>query len=264
MLQQRLSEQEVIKEQLDRLVEQMEAIADNREEIGILEQQIYRRRQKLDELIAQQGRIEEQLKQLDNLQTQYQDSCQQLKEIRKQHLVYKELAQAFGKNGIQALMIENVLPQLEAETNHILARLTGNQFHVQFLTQKIGRSSRSKKQAGKLIDTLDILIADARGTRAYETYSGGEAFRINFSIRLALARLLAQRAGTSLQMLIIDEGFGTQDREGCDRLIAAINAIAADFCCILTVTHMPQFKEAFQTRIEVYKTDRGSQLRLSN
>lgn len=92
---------------------------------------------------------------------------------------------------------------------------------------------------------------------------GGEAFRINFSIRLALARLLAQRAGTSLQMLIVDEGFGTQDAEGCDRLIAAINAIASDFSCILTVTHMPQFKEAFQTRIEVQKTQLGSQLSLS-
>jgi exonuclease SbcC len=111
-----------------------------------------------------------------------------------------------------------------------------------------------------MIDTLDIVIGDARGTRPYETYSGGEAFRINFSIRLALARILAQRAGASLQMLIVDEGFGTQDAEGCDHLIAAINAIAADFACILTVTHMPQFKEAFQTRIEVQKTNQGSQL----
>jgi exonuclease SbcC len=159
-------------------------------------------------------------------------------------------------------MIENVLPQLEAETNNILARLTGNQFHVQFLTQRSGRGSSSKKSS-KLIDTLEILIADTRGTRSYETYSGGEAFRINFSIRLALARLLAQRAGTSLQMLIVDEGFGTQDTEGCDRLVAAINAIASDFACILTVTHMPQFKEAFQTRIEVRKTERGSQLSLT-
>ena len=65
-------------------------------------------------------------------------------------------------------------------------------------------------------------------------------------------------------MLIIDEGFGTQDSEGCERLIAAINAIASDFSCILTVTHMQQFKEAFQTRIEVYKTNNGSQLKLSN
>jgi DNA repair protein SbcC/Rad50 len=41
-------------------------------------------------------------------------------------------------------------------------------------------------------------------------------------------------------------------------------AIASDFACILTVTHMPQFKEAFQTRIEVYKDERGSSLQVSN
>jgi exonuclease SbcC len=63
-------------------------------------------------------------------------------------------------------------------------------------------------------------------------------------------------------MLIVDEGFGTQDSEGCDRLIAAINAIASDFACILTVTHMPQFKEAFTHRIEVRKTNQGSQVYL--
>jgi len=58
-----------------------------------------------------------------------------------------------------------------------------------------------------------------------------------------LARLLAQRAGAALQLLIVDEGFGTQDQEGCDRLIAAINAIATDFACILTVTTCPISKK---------------------
>ncbi|MER3478476.1 MAG: hypothetical protein C4287_20915, partial [Leptolyngbya sp. ERB_1_2] len=85
---------------------------------------------------------------------------------------------------------------------------------------------------------------------------------VNFAIRLALARLLAQRSGTALQMLIVDEGFGTQDQEGCDRLIAAINAIASEFACILTITHMPHFREAFQARIEVTKTQNGSELTL--
>ncbi|HHP7244889.1 MAG TPA: SbcC/MukB-like Walker B domain-containing protein, partial [Elainellaceae cyanobacterium] len=156
-----------------------------------------------------------------------------------------------------SLMIENVLPQLEAEANQILGRLSANQLHVQFVTQRAGR-----RKSSRLIDTLDILIADIQGTRPYETYSGGEAFRVNFAIRLALARLLAQRSGTSLQMLIVDEGFGTQDAAGCDRLISAINAIASDFACILTVTHMPHLKEAFQTRIEVQKTPDGSTLQL--
>lgn len=47
-----------------------------------------------------------------------------------------------GKKGIQALMIENILPQLEAETNQILARLSGNQLHIQFVTQKATKGSK--------------------------------------------------------------------------------------------------------------------------
>ncbi|HEY9887707.1 MAG TPA: SbcC/MukB-like Walker B domain-containing protein, partial [Candidatus Obscuribacterales bacterium] len=192
------------------------------------------------------------------LQAQLLQQQQALHQAQRSLCVHQELATAFGRNGLQALLIEHLLPQLEAETNHLLGRLSAHQLHVQFVTQRAGRSRQSK-----LIDTLDIVIADAQGTRPYETYSGGEAFRVNFAIRLALARLLAQRSGTPLQMLIIDEGFGTQDREGCDRLVGAINAIAADFACILAVTHIPHFREAFETRIDVVKTPEGSQLDVS-
>ncbi len=262
LLQTRLQDRHNSHQQLQAHLVQKETIADHRQEIQTIDRQIYQRRQQLDELISRSGRLQQSLTQIDNLKVQYQDTGKQLKEYEKQYRIYQELTQAFGKNGIQALTIENILPQLEAETNQILARLTGNQFHVQFLTQKASKGTSKKKT--KLIDTLDIVIADAGGTRPYETYSGGEAFRINFSVRLALAKLLAQRSGTSLQMLIVDEGFGTQDAEGCNRLVGAINAIASDFACILAVTHMPQFKEAFQTRIEVYKDDRGSSLQGRN
>ncbi|WP_088892870.1 AAA family ATPase [Leptolyngbya ohadii] len=229
-------------------------------DIRTIEQEMFLRRSRLDTQFAALGRLEQQRQQLALLGEQQTAMTEQLQILRRQYRVHQELAQAFGKNGIQALMIENVLPQLEAEANQILGRLSANQLHVQFVTQ---RSRKSAQSANKLIDTLDILISDTQGTRPYETYSGGEAFRVNFAIRLALARLLAQRSGTALQLLIIDEGFGTQDDAGCDRLIAAINAIAPDFACILTVTHIPHLKEAFQTRIEVYKTEQGSQLRLS-
>ncbi|WP_413198571.1 exonuclease subunit SbcC [Nostoc piscinale] len=259
----RLNERQQLASQIDEIVQQLAQSANPIEQIQALEQQLAIRRRQLDEQIAKLGRLEQLAHQLETLQVQYEEQQQQLQACKKQYRVYHELALAFGKNGIQALMIENVLPQLEAETNQLLARLSANQLHVQFVTQKAGRGGKSTKKNAKLIDTLDILIADAKGTRAYETYSGGEAFRINFAIRLAMAKLLAQRAGAALQLLIIDEGFGTQDAEGCDRLIAAINAIAADFACILTVTHMPHLKEAFQARIEVHKTQQGSQVRLS-
>jgi DNA repair protein SbcC/Rad50 len=259
VLEVRSQDQKSLNTQIESIVNQLQTSPDPTGEIQVLEQQISLRRIQLDEQIAQLGRLQQQQQQLEALSVQYATVNAQLGETKRKYKIYEELAKAFGKHGIQTLMIENILPQLEAETNSILARLSGNQLHVQFVTQKAGKT----KKSSKLIDTLDILIADARGTRPYETYSGGEAFRINFSIRLALARLLAQRSGTALQTLIVDEGFGTQDREGCDRLIAAINAIAPDFACILTVTHMPYFKEAFQARIEVNKTQHGSQICLS-
>ncbi|MBV8887153.1 MAG: ATP-binding cassette family protein, partial [Chroococcidiopsidaceae cyanobacterium CP_BM_RX_35] len=264
LLQARVAEMQRLDEQIATLTHQLEEIPDTTDQIQALEQQLQERRQQLDEQLGQLGRLQQMLTQLAALQARSEQQQQQLAIVRRHNLVYQELAMAFGKNGIQALMIENVLPQLEAETNQLLSRLSANQLHVQFVTQKAGRSGRaSAKKLSKLIDTLDILIADARGTRPYETYSGGEAFRINFAIRLALARLLAQRAGAALQLLIIDEGFGTQDREGCERLVAAINAIASDFACILAVTHMPHLKEAFQARIEVSKTQQSSRLSLS-
>ncbi|MBC8122077.1 MAG: AAA family ATPase [Gemmatimonadaceae bacterium] len=227
---------------------------DQTETITTYEARLKVNRQQQDSQLSQLGAIEQQLAHLDALEEQLTEQQRQFTHAQQQQQLWRELVRAFGKNGIPALIIENVLPELEAETNQLLARLCNNQLHIQFVTQK------ATNNAKKFIDTLDILIADARGTRPYETYSGGEAYRVNFAIRLALSRLLARRSGAALQTLIIDEGFGTQDQEGRERLVQSINAVADDFARILVITHIQELKEAFQSRIEVEKNHQGSQL----
>jgi exonuclease SbcC len=260
-LQQRTEELYASQTQVAALTQQLAGLAEDDDRLTQLEQQRLQRRAEMDAAIAQIGRLQQQQQQLAALHHRQASLASQVQTLRQQQRIYQELAHAFGKNGIQALMIETVLPQLEAETNQILSRLSANQLHVQFITQR-ARKARSRRDASELVDTLDIYIADHQGTRPYETYSGGEAFRINFAIRLALSCLLAQRSGTALQLLIVDEGFGSQDADGCERLVAAIQAIAPDFACILMITHVPQFRDAFQTRIEVTKTSEGSKLSL--
>jgi len=169
---------------------------------------------------------------------------------------HAELSRAFGKAGIQAMIIDNALPELEDGANRILARMSDNGMQVRFSTQR----ESAKKD---VIETLDISIADANGTRPYEMYSGGEAFRVNFAIRIALSRLLAERAGAQLQMLVIDEGFGTQDSQGRERLVEAINSIASDFQKIIIVTHIDELKDMFTTRIDVVKDIGGSRVAIS-
>jgi DNA repair protein SbcC/Rad50 len=91
-------------------------------------------------------------------------------------------------------------------------------------------------------------------------YSGGESFRINFAIRVALAKLLARRAGAKLQLLVIDEGFGSQDARGRDSLVEAIRSIEDDFATILIITHVSELREIFPTQIMIEKTPSGSQI----
>ena len=171
--------------------------------------------------------------------------------------VYEQLAAAFGKGGIQALLIDQAIPELETYANDILGRVTEHRMSLKLETQ------RERRGGGDPRETLDIRISDELGTRSYETYSGGEAFRIDFALRIALSRLLAHRSGAPLPTLFIDEGFGSQDAAGLERLVEAIQAIQDDFQKILVITHIEEMKDRFPVRIEVTKTLQGSTFSMS-
>lgn len=170
----------------------------------------------------------------------------------------KMLERAFGKDGVPALLIEQALPEIQETANDLLSRLSSGRMSFRFETQ---RQLKDKKRED-LRETLDMVISDNLGERDYEMFSGGEAFRVDFAIRLALSKVLARRAGARLQTLVIDEGFGSQDEEGRQRLVEAINLVQDDFAKILVITHLEELKDAFPTWIEVEKTPSGSQVRV--
>ena len=179
------------------------------------------------------------------------------KNFDQEKQIYEELALAFGKKGIQAMIIENAIPEIEDETNSLLERLTEGRMKVSIHSQRETKTKLADGERG-IVETLDIIISDEMGERAYEMYSGGEAFRVNFAIRLAISKLLTHRAGAKLQFLVIDEGFGSQDAPGRARLVEAIDTIKDDFEKILIITHLEELKDEFPVRIEVSKTGAGS------
>ncbi len=199
------------------------------------------------------GAAQQKLGALEGLAKQREAKRAERQQLADERGVYEELREAFGKKGVPALMIEAAVPEIEASANALLGRMTTGRMHVRFNTQK-------ETQAGDLRETLDIQIADELGTRAYENFSGGEQFRINFAIRVALSQLLARRAGTQLQTLIIDEGFGVLDASGRERLVEAINAAQHDFQRVLVVTHIEELKDLFPARIEIVKGADGSEI----
>jgi exonuclease SbcC len=206
-------------------------------------------RHRRDELAT----LQERSRLLGELEQNKLEKAEQLNQYSHEESIYKELTEAFSKKGIQAILIEQALPEIENEANRLLGRMTDNRMSLKLESQ---RETRAKET--NVIETLDIRISDELGTRNYEMFSGGEAFRIDLALRIALSRLLVRRAGASLPILIIDEGFGTQDNTGRERLIEAINSIQEDFEKIFVITHLEDLKEKFPVLIQVTRSTDGS------
>jgi len=218
------------------------------------EQKLFDLREQEIEAARRMGAVEQALAVLES-QRQRKSVLQEEREALIQLIRRLDvLEKSCGRDGVQALLIEQALPEIEADANDLLERLSGGEMRISFATQK------ELKSRDALAETLDITISDNVGERPYENFSGGEQFRVNFAIRLALSRILARRAGARLQTLVVDEGFGSQDMQGQQRLVEAINAIRDDFERVLVITHVGELRDAFPRRIEVVKGPSGSQL----
>lgn len=220
------------------------------------ERELFAMKEQENRLRMAVGAAQQKVDVLAGLKKRHKSLKAEKEDLAKQVGQYKQLERAFGKDGVPALLIEQSLPQIETRANEILDRLSRGTMSVRFLTQ----AEYKDKRRDDLRETLDIQIRDNAGIRDYEMFSGGEAFRVNFAIRLALSEVLAQRAGARLQTLVIDEGFGSQDAQGRQRLVEAINMVREDFAKILVITHIDELKDAFPVRIEVEKTARGSEV----
>jgi len=227
--------------------------------IETTERELFKLREDENKARSELGGAQQRVNILSTQRTRKADFEKEREEFQKQIARYKTLERAFGKDGVPALLIEQALPQIEEKANDLLDRLSDGQMSVRFVTQ----AEYKDKKRDDLKETLDIQISDSAGIRNYEMYSGGEAFRVNFALRLALSEILAQRKGARLQTLVIDEGFGSQDVQGRQRLIEAINLVKHDFAKILVITHLEELKDAFPSRIEVEKTERGSTLQVN-
>ncbi len=237
----------------------LDAAASESPNLDDAERELFRLRENENRARSELGGARQRVEVLATQRNRKAQFTTEREELQKKIVQHKTLEKAFGKDGVPALLIEQALPQIEEKANELLDRLSDGQMSIRFVTQ----TEYKDKKRDDLRETLDIQISDSAGIRAYEMYSGGEAFRVNFAIRLALSEILAQRKGARLQTLVIDEGFGSQDTLGRQRLVEAINLVKDDFAKILVITHLDELKDAFPTRIEVEKTDRGSMVTVS-
>lgn len=224
--------------------------------MAVFEFEISTLRNQLGNQQGRQGAIKKSLDEVAELEVKLDESRTRLDTLAADLTDWNDIVKACGKNGIQAVIIENSIPEIEREANNLLARMSSGRFSLELLTQKPSKTA-------KVTETLDIKISDSGlGIRPYETYSGAEKMMIDLAIRISLSKLLTRRAGATIRTLVLDETSSALDAQNRSQFLQIVNTLREDFDLILVISHQEDVQDAFEQRIEVYRTDEGSKVRV--
>lgn len=164
---------------------------------------------------------------------------------------WQTLTRAFGRDGIPAQVIRHAAPQIEADANGLLAEW-GVAFRVRLDLER-------ETKAGTVADALDITVLIDGRERDIANLSGGERYRVNVALRVAIARVLAHRAGRRIETLVLDEPEGL-DATGFSALADIIGSLGAEFPLVLTVSHTDGLEAACDTMLRVQRDENGSRV----
>lgn len=221
-----------------------------------LKQEIDKLRQDINSLSSVIAVAKNQLSSIEESETEITKLSDELSILKQLYEDYDDLAIAWGKSGIQASIIDNALPEIEDEINNLLLLLCNGDVSIAFKTQKERKTKKNTTKNITSIETLDIIVNDANGSRKYETYSGGEKFRIDFACHVGLSKFLTKRAGATIDFFMIDEGIGSQDDNAKSLFVTSVYKLSKTFKQVMIITHLEDMKEAFENKVLINKDPR--------
>lgn len=212
------------------------SVSEREEEIANCEAAIESLRGEMEEVIAKVTQLEGVKEQIESLEREIVDLESKLGQLEIDRRVCNLLVKAASKSGVQALVIEAAIPQLEKDANDLLLVMAHN--------MKLALQSQRLTQKGTAMETLDIVVYSGGQVAPIETLSGGERFRADLALRLAIGRMVARRSSAAIDMLAIDEGFGSQDSDGQEAVVEVISSLQGLFGLILVISHVQAVAEA--------------------
>jgi len=235
-LEKRLSVKEEVEKELRTISSQLADISRRREEV-----------------VKRIGFIEAGTKQIEELKNQIEADEKESEEIASKKAIYQTLEEAFKQ--IPYMLISRSIAVVESKANEILSLISPNGLRVEIKTEKMTKTTKKMK------DEIHLIIHDSDGEKPYKFLSGGEKLMVGLALRLGIGRTLLLRRGTKVETLIADEIFGPLDEERLQSTMEMLRLLRKIYGLVVIITHIPETKSLFQTKLVFSKTNNGSSVK---
>lgn len=153
----------------------------------------------------------------------------------------------------QRFVLGALLEDVALAANQRLRTMSRGRYELQRTMDR----ARKNAAGGLDLEVFDHYTGVARGV---STLSGGETFLASLSLALGLADVVQSYAGgIHLETILVDEGFGTLDPEALDFAIKALVDLQKGGRLVGIISHVPELRERLDARLEVTRSERGSQ-----
>lgn len=151
----------------------------------------------------------------------------------RQSLQYQEkLSLLFAE--FRTFLIGRIRPALSRQTSQLFHEMTAGRY-----------------QEVELDENYNLCLFDSGEQFSIDRFSGGEIDLANLCFRLAISLEMASTAGIENSFIILDEIFGSQDRERQYLIMEGLSRLKNRFRQIIIVSHIEDVKELSENIIEV-------------
>jgi DNA repair exonuclease SbcCD ATPase subunit len=190
--------------------------------------------------------IEHAKRELDVLQGSFAQIKAQQDALDEQQAYLEFWHHGFGNKGVKGLILDSITPYLNECANHYLGILSSGTAKVEFLTHTKGADGEIKERFG-------VESSQDFGAASYEGASAGERRRVDLACLFALGDLAQARAGTRVELRLLDEPFERVDEVGHNEVVRLLRTVASEVGTLLLTSHEEAVKALIDQRILVSK-----------
>lgn len=126
---------------------------------------------------------------------------------------------------------------------------------------ELSRTTKLNDLRSKSSLEIEVLDNYTGKYRHVNTLSGGEAFKAALSLALGTSDIIQNNAaGIQIDILFIDEGFGSLDSESLEQAVETLASLAGSNTMIGIISHVAELKEQIDKQIRVERTAAGSKI----
>ena len=166
-----------------------------------------------------------------------------------------KLSGGLGKQKFEQYVLATYFADAVEAANQRLFAMTGGRYQLE-----CHQMTAAETQAALDLDVLDNYTGKLRSVGSL---SGGETFQAALALALGLSDVIQNYAGgVELDVLFVDEGFGTLDAESLEQAVATLHSLVQGRRMVGIISHVPELKSRIENQLVVTKTPGGSTVAL--